>query len=69
MKTTYAINYVLGGHTLVLCVKAEDRDDAFDVARGVLRKAGFFSASLQGSARVASQDDIERDVGLATEGE
>lgn len=69
MKTIYAINYVLGGQTFVLCVQAEDRDDAFDVARGALRVAGFVSASLQGTARVASQDDIEHDVGLATLGD
>lgn len=58
--TTYAINYVLGGQTRVLIVKAEDRDDAFDKARDALRFAGFPGASIQGTARPASQDDLDK---------
>lgn len=55
----YAINYVLGHATRVLVVDAEDRDDAFDKARAELVRRKLISASLQGCARVASQDDIE----------
>lgn len=58
--TLYAIDYVLGASTRVLVVKAEDRDDAFDRARTELRARRFFSASIQGTARPASQDDIDR---------
>ena len=55
----YAINYVLGYDTRVLVVEADDRDDAYDVARTDLRSRKFFSASLQGSCRVATQSDID----------
>lgn len=57
---TYAIDFVLGGQKHVLCVKAEDRDDAFDKAREQLRQAKLISFSLQGSPRPATDDEIER---------
>lgn len=55
----YAINYVLGGDTRVLVVDADDRDDAYADAREWLRQRRMISASLQGSCRVASQDDVD----------
>ena len=55
----YAINYVLGRETLVLVVDAQDHDDAYDEARSLLVRRRLFSASLQGSCRPASQDDID----------
>lgn len=55
----YAINYVLGYSTNVLVVEANDRDDAYAVARAELRARKFYSASLQGSCRVATQSDID----------
>lgn len=55
----YAINYVLGHETRVLVVDAPDRDDAYGEARAWLVGRRLFSASLQGSCRPASQDDID----------
>ena len=55
----YAITYVLGAARHVLIVEAPDRDDAYAEARSVLMKKKLYSASLQGTCRVASQDDIE----------
>ena len=55
----YAINYVLGYDTRVIVVDASDHDDAYDVARSELRARKFFSASLQGACRAATQADID----------
>ena len=55
----YAINYVLGHETHVIVVDAPDRDDAYSEARSLLVRRRLFSASLQGSCRPASQDDID----------
>ena len=55
----YSINYVLGRETMVLVVSATDRDDAYYEARSWLVRRRLFSASLQGSCRPASQDDID----------
>lgn len=55
----YAINYVLGRDTRVLVVDATDRDCAYDEARALLVRRRLFSASLQGSCRVATQSDID----------
>ena len=55
----YAINYVLGRETHVLVVDAPDRDDAYGEARALLVRRRLFSASLQGSCRPASHDDID----------
>ena len=60
----YAINYVLGRENHTLVVDAPDRDDAYSEARSLLVRCGLFSASLQGSCRPASQDDIEKSLGL-----
>jgi hypothetical protein len=58
-RVKYAINYVLGRETLVLVVSAADRDDAYGQARDWLVRRRLFSASLQGSCRPATQDDID----------
>lgn len=63
MSTLYAIDYVLGGRTLVLTMEAEDRDEAYDIARTTLIEERLFSASLQGSCRIASQGDLEKCAG------
>ena len=55
----YAINYVLGRDNRVLVVDATDRDDAYSDARSWLVQRRLFSASLQGTCRPASQDDID----------
>jgi len=59
--TRFAVDYVLGASTRVIVVEAEDRDDAFDRARSELRARRLFSASIQGTARPATQEDIERE--------
>lgn len=55
----YAITYVLGAARHVLVVEAAGRDDAYTEARSILVKKKLYSASLQGTCRVASQADIE----------
>ncbi len=55
----YAVDYVLGRDKYTLVVEAEDRDDAYAVARDHLVQKRLFSASLQGTARVATQDDVD----------
>lgn len=55
----YAIKYVLGRDTRTMVLQASDSDDAFRRCRQNLRDAGFISASIQGSPRPASQDDID----------
>lgn len=58
--TKYAIDVVLGANRYTLVVCACDRDEAFSIARDSLCEARLFSASLQGTARPASQCDIDR---------
>jgi len=55
----FAINYVLGGQTRVLVVQAADRDEAYEEAREWLVSQKLYSAALQGSARPASQSDLD----------
>jgi hypothetical protein len=55
----FAINYVLGNYSRVLVVEADNRDDAYEKARSLLVERRLFSASLQGSCRVATQADID----------
>lgn len=55
----YAINYVSGHNTRTMVVDAGDRDDAYAIARDALVKARLYSAALQGSCRIAGQDDID----------
>jgi hypothetical protein len=56
----YAIDYVLGHEKRTLVVDAADRDEAYESARDSLMAKRLFSAALQGTCRVASQDDIDR---------
>ncbi len=55
----YAIDYVLGFDKYTLVVEAEDRDEAYAAARDHLVRSKLFSASIQGTARVATQDDVD----------
>ena len=57
---TYAINYTLGRDTEVITVDAPDADTAYSEARWWLVRRSLHSAALQGCARAASQDDIDR---------
>ena len=56
---TFAVTYILDGVNKRVCViKATDRDDAYDKARAELVSRRWYSASIQGTARPASQEDI-----------
>lgn len=55
---TYAIDYVaLNNSTGTLVTTAKDSDRAFEQFRETLQARGLVTASLQGSARVATADD------------
>lgn len=55
----YAITYRLGREAKVLVVDADDRDDAYHKARSLLLRIVLISASPQGTARPATQDEID----------
>lgn len=56
---SYAIEYALGERRLLLVVRAQNALDAYDQARKVLAST-YPSASIQGTARPASADDVDR---------
>lgn len=54
----YAVDFVLGTRQVIV-VDALNVDDAYDVGRSELRRRKLYSAAIVGTARLATQADVD----------
>lgn len=60
MLEYYAVEFILGRDRHTIIVRAEDPDEAFTVGRACVVRNRLYNASIQGTPRVATRDDIDR---------
>lgn len=56
----YAIDYMWGKQRKTFVVEADDPDTAYEVARDEITRLKLYGAALIGTARVASEADLDR---------